>query len=118
MRARHLIYCLLDNLKLYPILSFTPPQKNIKGLGMSDDGRYSRTLKNVFDYQNTFYDTEPKLDIMLTNDALKDSYDFIICSDILEHIIGDWRQAIKNLYSYLKLTNCVVGGNTCIISAL
>lgn len=102
VRARHIVALLLANLNLHPVLSFITPHKHIKGLGISDDPRYANILAGPFDYRNTFYDVEPKLDIMTRDEPLKGGYDFIICSDVLEHVIGDWRVAIENLHYYLK----------------
>ena len=39
----------------------------VKGLGLSDQVSYAGTLAGKFDYTNTFYDREPRIDITATN---------------------------------------------------
>ena len=39
-----------------------PKLKSIRGLGMSDKEGYAAILAEKFDYTNTFYDREPRLD--------------------------------------------------------
>jgi len=102
-RARAIIHALLKSLNLPPVLTFlTEDAKRITGMGVSDDLRYAEVLSNVFTYINTYYHKEPKLDLMIYNNNFDSSFDFIICSDVLEHVIGDWRNAAKNMYKYLK----------------
>jgi len=101
-RARAVIMLLLRAMDLSPVLPFNAVNKSIKGLGISDDPRYARALAQKFDYTNTFYHKSPRLDVMQNAAEHEGRYDFILCSDILEHVIGDWRVAIVNLISYLK----------------
>jgi len=102
-RARAIIHALLKSLELHPILSTLPNEcKHIKGLGISDDFRYARHLEQVFEFVNTYFHQEPRLDLMCYNDKYKSAFDFVICSDVLEHTIGPWQEAILNIYRYLK----------------
>ena len=102
-RSRAIVYALLNSLNLFPILALLPKEaKQIVGMGVSDDERYARVLENVFTYFNTFYHKDPQLDLMVSQKKYNNTFDFIICSDVLEHIIGDWRVAAKNMYDYLK----------------
>ncbi len=103
VRARAVIYSLLDSLELSPVLAFLPEKKNIKGFGVSDDRRYANALSVKFNYKNSFFHQEPQLDIMRLNKNWGiGEYDFCICSDVLEHIIGEWQNALENLMGYLK----------------
>src|SRR4051794_27475061 len=64
VRLRALIHMLSTELfgagYLLPDL---PPMPAIKGLGLSDQESYATRLAKKFDYTNTFFDREPRLDI-------------------------------------------------------
>ena len=53
---------------------------------MSDWEGYAPQLAEHFDYTNTFYHCEPRLDIADMPDALAGRHDFLISSDVFEHI--------------------------------
>jgi len=78
--------------------------KSIKGIGMSDSG-WAKILEQKFNYINTFYHTSPYLDIY-NNEHLKNynDLDFIISSDVFEHIntYPSVQIAFDNLYRMLK----------------
>lgn len=65
-----------------------PVDKHIRGIGMSDWDGYALPLATKFDYVNTFYHVEPKLDIANVPEDRFGTYDFIISSDVFEHIPG------------------------------
>src|ERR1700722_4814661 len=82
-----------------PLAEF-PKRKEIRGLGMSDPHQISQVLSKRFDYQNTSYHQEPRLDIMnVTGEA---EYDFIISSEVFEHVEPPVRTAFDNLARLLK----------------
>lgn len=104
-RHRAIIYFLTKKLYDEPkILSEVNENKKINGIGMSDSG-FDILLKEKFSYTNTFYHQHPFLDIY--NNKHVDTYknlDFIICSDVFEHINPhpDIQIAFNNLYKMLK----------------
>jgi SAM-dependent methyltransferase len=73
------------------------------GLGMSDWHGYAGRLSEIFSYENTFYDEEPRFDVMapVRPDAAG-KYDFIISSDVLEHVPPPYERALENLRAMLK----------------
>lgn len=108
-RARAIAQALTLSFQLHPILGFNAPTKSIKGLGISDDHRYANMLEYLFDYQNTHLHKPPFLDVMVLNsEKLEDKVDFIICSDVLEHVIGNWRIAINNLFQYINIGGVLI----------
>ena len=63
-----------------------PRLKSLRGLGISDSDIYSRRLEDRFSYTNTFYDREPAFDLSHPDESEFGKYDFVICSDVLEHV--------------------------------
>ena len=84
---RSVIYALSVELYGKPIiLPEFRIDKSIAGLGMSDWEGYSRVLEEKFSYVNTYYHTEPRLDIAnIPDDAIGRSH-FLVSSDVFEHI--------------------------------
>jgi SAM-dependent methyltransferase len=81
-----------------------PPRRDIRGFGMTDSGRYADRLAEKFDYRNTFYHQEPHLDITMPSVAaeLAESHDFIISSEVFEHIVPPVQIAFDNVYKILR----------------
>jgi len=63
-----------------------PVDKTITGLGMSDWDGYAHGLAQKFAYTNTFYHTEPRLDITDIPGDEVGRYRFLVSSDVFEHI--------------------------------
>jgi SAM-dependent methyltransferase len=63
-----------------------PRRPDLKGLGLSDDRCYSMGLAKKLGYVNTFHDREPKFDIMRVGVEHVGRYDFLISSDVFEHV--------------------------------
>lgn len=79
-----------------------PRLKHLRGLGMTDWNEYARRLSEKFDYRNTFYNREPRFDI--TNPPAEDfgRYDFLISSEIFEHVLPPPGAAFANAHRLLK----------------
>jgi SAM-dependent methyltransferase len=87
LRMRSLMHLLGAELFGSPrALGAFPVDKRIRGIGMSDWEGYAGTLARVFDYRNTFYHQEPRLDIADIDESEAGQYDFLISSDVFEHI--------------------------------
>jgi len=104
-RDRAVIYCLMQKLGIntLPLNSFS--NKNIIGIGMSDNHYLSRILSQSFSYINTFFHQSPYLDIYNTQHISQyTDLDFIICSDVFEHIspYPGLHIAFQHLYRMLK----------------
>lgn len=63
-----------------------PRLKSLRGIGLTDFDPYASRLAEKFEYKNTFYNRPPQLDIC--NSSLEDmgKYDFIISSEVFEHV--------------------------------
>ena len=68
-----------------PLVEF-PKMKSIRGLGLSDQPCYADVLAEKFDYTNTFYDREPRLDLLAPPAEWEGAFDFLLAADVLEHV--------------------------------
>jgi hypothetical protein len=79
-----------------------PKVKSIRGLGMSDNGKCASLLSEKFDYRNTFYHQEPRFDAAQPATAERGLYDFVLASDIFEHVAPPVEQSFRNVIGLLK----------------
>lgn len=79
-----------------------PKRADIAGLGMSDWPGYADLLKKKFSYENTFYDRSPRLDIQNPATDRLGKYDFVISTDVFEHILPPLQKGFDNLHAILK----------------
>jgi len=79
------------------------PRAEIAGIGMSDWSEYADRLANHLNYRNTFYDREPRLDITTSlAPDLVGSCDFVVSSEVLEHVPPPVERAFANCFALLK----------------
>jgi SAM-dependent methyltransferase len=71
---------------------------------MSDWEGYAVRLAEKFRYTNTYYHKEPKLDISKPEvpESLVQSSDFIISSEVFEHVVPPVQKAFENTFKILK----------------
>ena len=103
IRKRAIIYLL--SMELFGealVLSEFPRISAIRGLGLSDDLCYAVPLAGKFDYTNTYYDREPYLDIAEPDPKLYGTYDFILSSDVFEHVPRPVERAFEQCHKLLK----------------
>ena len=103
VRLRALVYLLSNELlgDAFLLPEF-PALPAIKGLGLSDQASYACTLARKFDYTNTYYDREPRLDITESHPDRYGTYDFILSSDVFEHIAPPVERAFDEACKLLK----------------
>jgi SAM-dependent methyltransferase len=87
--------------KSLPLKKF-PRDRNIQGVSLSEWGPIAKVLSRRFNYWNTFFHREPRLDIMDPNSGATSSCDFIIASEVLEHVPPPVQNAFDNLARMLK----------------
>lgn len=78
------------------------PRRDLAGLGLSDAPCYAEALARVFDYRNTFFHAAPRLDITAIDPALRGRHDFVIASDVFEHVAPPVSRAFDNALALLK----------------
>jgi len=81
-----------------------PLRRDLRGFGMSDSGRYAARLAEKLDYENTFYHKEPRVDVgvEVVPPHLIEKADFIISSEVFEHVLPPVARAFENVYKMLK----------------
>lgn len=79
-----------------------PVRKHIRGVGLSDWDQYGRRLAKVVDYTNTYYHQEPRLDITRIGDDIAGTCDFIISTDVFEHVLPPVSGAFEGARRLLK----------------
>jgi hypothetical protein len=102
VRTRSIVYLLSTAIygRAMAIPDF-PVRKDVVGVGLSDWPGYARVLVEKFNYANTFYHREPRLDITSPGDAFSNC-DFLISSDVFEHVLSPVQRAFDGAMRVLK----------------
>jgi SAM-dependent methyltransferase len=80
-----------------------PADKTVGGVGLSDWETYADVLAEKYTYANTFFHTEPFLDIAKPIDAaLRASADFLISTDVFEHVAPPLQKAFDGACDLLR----------------
>lgn len=79
-----------------------PKRRDLIGIGLSDSANYATQLAHKLGYTNTFIHMEPRLDIAAAPAELTSRFDFIIASDVFEHIAPPVSRAFANARRLLK----------------
>ncbi|WP_297324712.1 methyltransferase domain-containing protein [Nitrosomonas sp.] len=103
LRVRSVIHALTSEIfgDSLPLPS-APISKSIRGVGMSDWEGYAKPLARIFSYHNSFYHQEPRLDITNVPESEFEKYDFLISSDVMEHVPKDVDKAFAFMAKMLK----------------
>jgi SAM-dependent methyltransferase len=83
-------------------ISEFPDSHDIVGLGISDWEVYADRLAPKFNYTNTYFHQEPKLDLRAIDAKLEGTMDFVIATDVFEHIAPPISGAFQNVRRLLK----------------
>jgi SAM-dependent methyltransferase len=84
------------------VLPDMPRPLELRGIGLSDSTTYAEPLSRKFAYTNTHFDAEPMLDIANVAPEYYARYDFIIASDVFEHVAPPVARAFTNSRRMLK----------------
>ncbi|MFO1413017.1 MAG: methyltransferase domain-containing protein [Burkholderiales bacterium] len=103
VRFRSMVYLVtLEVLGAPALLPALRPRRDIHGLGLSDAEAYAGPLARKFAYENTYYHQSPRLDITAIDPAREGRYDFLIASDVFEHVAPPVSRAFANARRLLK----------------
>lgn len=75
---------------------------DVAGLGLSDAACYAGPLARAFGYRNTWFHKEPRLDITAVEASLAGRFDFLIASDVFEHVAPPVARAYDGALALLK----------------
>ncbi len=103
VRMRSVIRCL--SLALYGRsvrLTDLAVDRSIRGAGLSDWDGYAARLASLFTYANTFHHAEPRLDITDPPANSFGTVDFLISSDVFEHVAPPVERAFTGAFNLLK----------------
>jgi SAM-dependent methyltransferase len=102
-RARAVVLGLLIGLgyRPGPLPSF-PPDWSRRGIGCSDDVTIASRLPGYFSYSNTYYDQFPHLDLADPAPNAIGQFEFVTCSDVLEHVTPPVHNAMAGLSRCLR----------------
>ena len=84
-----------------PIDAF-PRDPGIRGVGLSDWDAYAERLGTRLSYTNTYYHQEPLLDITCNPEHQVGSCDFLISTDVFEHVLPPVGLAFTGARQLLK----------------
>lgn len=101
VRFRWLVHALSQELfgESLPLKKF-PKRRHLRGIGLSDPPSIAAVLGDRFDYANTFYHQHPRFDI--TNPTGPRDFDFVIASEVFEHVAPPVQRAFDNLRAILR----------------
>lgn len=104
VRMRAMVQILTAELfgKSMPIDDIYPPRPDIVGIGMSCWDGYAHRLAHKIKYINTYYHQEPFLDITNIDEKMVASLDFVVSTDVFEHVAPPISQAFTNARRLLK----------------
>ena len=85
-----------------------PLIKSLRGIGLSDANQYAERLAERFDYRNTFFDREPRLDITNPGPEHIGQYDFLIASEVFEHVAPPVERAFEAAHRLLKPSGVLI----------
>jgi hypothetical protein len=109
VRARALLQALsMELVGVNLVLPDFPRIRSIRGIGTSDPNVYASRLAEKFDYRNTFFNREPRFDLMNPSAEEIGKYDFLISSEVFEHVMPPAGLAFRNVYNLLKPSGLMV----------
>jgi SAM-dependent methyltransferase len=102
-RLRALAWLISDELFGAP-LAFPdfPAIRSWTAIGMSDHDNFAVPLALKFNYTNTYFHKPPVFDITKLDAEMEGKFDFIISSEVLEHVPDPVALAFETLYRMLK----------------
>jgi SAM-dependent methyltransferase len=90
-----------------PVPEF-PKRKDIVGIGLSDSETYALQLDGRLGYTNTYFHKKPFLDITKADSSPFGNLDFLISSDVFEHVSPPIERAFCSVRNLLKTGGALV----------
>lgn len=84
------------------------PRNDLRGISMSDWPPLVDALGAKFHHTNTYYHQEPLLDIMSCSALPYGNLDYVICSEVFEHVVPPLEQGFSNLRRLLSKNGLLI----------
>lgn len=85
-----------------------PHRQHVSGLGLSCWDGYAIPLSRALGFTNTYFHQAPKLDIANASALAHAGQDFLIASDVFEHVDPPLQRAFDNVHKLLSSTGVFV----------
>lgn len=110
VRMRSIVHALTTELygESKKISDIDPPRPDIVGIGMSCWHGYAGRLAHKIAFKNTYYHQEPYLDITNIPAEIVGTLDFVVSSDVFEHVLSPVNRAFTNARRLLKPTGVFI----------
>lgn len=82
--------------------SATVPKRDLCGLGFSDSSAYAQSFDRLTSYENSWFHTEPRRDLTVPDSFQGQQYDYVVCSEVLEHVNRPIERAFDTLFQILR----------------
>jgi SAM-dependent methyltransferase len=108
VRMRSIMHCLTTSIYKKSLKLQDIEKSDLEGIGLSDWEGYSQILEKKFNYFNTYYHKEPFFDITSPPEKFKNAFDFLISTEVFEHIPPPVNTAFAGASSVLKSKGLLV----------
>jgi SAM-dependent methyltransferase len=103
VRMRSIVHLLSTALYGHSMpLPLFPVNLGVVGVGLSDWLGYAEALVTTFNYTNTYYHQPPYLDILAPHGDRASTCDFVISTDVFEHVAPPVSRAFHGVFNLLK----------------
>lgn len=102
VRVRHVAYCLTAGVLGSPKSLSEVRRPDLVGVGLSDPDGLAASLAAAFSYTNSYYHAEPLLDICHPSARWENFADFLISSDVFEHVPIPVSSAFSGAFRVLR----------------
>lgn len=103
MRMRSIVQALTTECFGHSLrISEIPHSPQVRGIGLSCWEGYADRLARHMGYRNTYYHQEPHFDITRIDVAMEGTLDFVIATDVFEHVEPPVSIAFENVRRLLK----------------
>lgn len=102
VRSRQLVHCVTSSILGSGVILPWVKEPNIRGIGLSDPDGLADHMVRAFNYTNTYYHTEPRLDICNPKSEWVGEADFLISSDVFEHVPSPVQLAFDGAFRILR----------------
>lgn len=102
VRARQIAHCVTLGMLGQSVPLPSVDRKDVRGVGLSDANTITGALATAFSYTNSYYHQQPLLDICAPAPHWIGSVNFLVSSDVFEHVPNPVAKAFSGAYDVLQ----------------